>query len=166
VALLAGSLVGMPVFTATVLLGSALTFVACGEKEERPMSEYAAMQVDSAQKAQDVKYLTDVELANFALQPKLKSGFWILAVRGPPFPVNFVDSVAGIHPDPGINIPEIIDGYAPTARDILLVSGPSGSNSLMPESVDLLERIIEKSKSYLDFLPLIAAKREELSKEL
>jgi hypothetical protein len=173
VALLAGSLVGMPVFTATVLLGSALTFAACSEKEEGPIdpkaelkAEYVAMQVDSAKKAQDIKYLTDVELANFALQPKLKSGFWTLAVSGPPFPVNFADSVAGIHLNPDTNVPEIIGGYIHSAKEIISASGPSGSGTLMSESIDLLERIIEKSESYLDFLPLIAAKREELSKEL
>jgi hypothetical protein len=38
VALLAGSLVGMPVFTATVLVGSALTFVACGGNENEEVA--------------------------------------------------------------------------------------------------------------------------------
>jgi hypothetical protein len=135
-----------------------LTFNACSDKDDPTVAlkkEYALMQKDSANMANEIKYLTDVKMldVNFTeagdINAKIRAKLWGLMVRGPPFPETFADSVAGKNP----NSQQL--GYVVAAKAFV----DSYKNELSNEGIEYANELGAASKVFLDFLPVIAAQR-------
>lgn len=141
-------------------MGLVLSFTSCEKDDDvtpvDPEKEkYAEMQIDSTSMAQEIKYLTKVKLAE--RNNSVVRSFWILAVRGPPAPENFVDSVSGIKPNG-----DTLGGYVGASDYLVETYGPNGTNSMPTEDVELFTDISTESTNYLNILPLIAAQREKI----
>jgi hypothetical protein len=95
---------------------------------------------DSTEYADRIKQLTGPELDEIAKQnANLKATFWQLAVRGPPFPQTFADSVAGN------NNGTQNGGYVFAVDGMLGMSG----GEKYPEAIKLYEGIKSAVQKYL-----------------
>lgn len=92
---------------------------------------------DSITYANQIKQFTGPDLDSVAQQnAQLKALFWGLAVRGPPYPENFADSVAGTTQ---------YAGYVSAANEMINTSGVEN----YPDAITLYGKIKDASVAYL-----------------